>query len=979
MKKNLFLAALLALALPALPQSTSAAEIGPSLKVKLASMQAAAQSQPTRRTSRRAQSTVAIAPATTTVIITFNTVTGLQESHLALLASKGIPAAPASQLPRLGMVAAKLTAAQINELAAEPSIISLWANDPLRYDLHQARVLSGVDKLRADAGMTARNGGKVVDGTGDGSPTPEQPNRPQFSAVVIDSGIDTRNVDLPFDFVTSATGTVPTTKVIQNVQVNASEGEEGTPPTINYVEHLQQNDSVGHGTHVSGIVGGTGRFSRTTAATTGPNGEPTGPGVGTFEDFSGAAGGTNGAADTGVKIVGCGSGAGLFILSALGGFEYALQNQVKYNVRLTNNSYGSDGDYNAAQPLNVAIKNAYDAGIISAFSAGNSGPSIDTIGQNAKSPYVICVAAGTKEGGLASFSSRGLPASERTPGSVEEFNLPAINAPGTGREFDYNAPGSGKGFYSDMISTRADIPGAATGLNDQEFPAPYQANYTQISGTSMSCPFTVGTIALLLDANPNLTFTQVKAILQDTATHMPGYADFEMGAGYVNVFAAVDEAFNPPAKPYKAFTLRDPQDFLTSVARNALAAPNGGARPIGYPPAPPPSGTPANNPNPPFNENFRIMYTPGPSAQTYAAAKTKAATNDDSYAFLIDANADGTPNTSLPSAQRTSNLDVRIQFGKNAATGETGNSLGFNLWAPDGTFYASGPALPVLDAPSRQVVVKNPISGLWVMETRGVRGLAAVPVNPPTGAAAPDTVDGQIFRANFSITDPQDITELPQADAVRFALANRFMDTLTPGGTQFFPTRSVTRLDFLKALVINTPLRQSLAASTPRFTDLSPTESRWAEAAAQPGSTLRDWDFTPGPILGSGPTTFNPNMNVSRLQVAVSLVRGLGLDREALALSGTTVTVNYNGTPIAVSDAAAVPAESRGYLQLALNRGILTYYPRRSPGSSTTQIFVYPTKPLIRADLAVALGEFRQIFSQGNNLEPSEEPAPPES
>ena len=949
-----FIPSLIAVAALAMfPLSAMAAEIGPSLQTKLA----------------------ALAPSeTVTTIITFNTVTGLQPSHLALLASKGIPAAPASQLPRLGMVAARLTPAQVNDLAAEPAIISLWANDPLRYDLHQARVLCGVDKLRADATMTARNSGKVVDGTGDGAPSPEQPNRPQFSAVVIDSGIDTRNVDLPFDFVTSATGVVPTSKVIQNVQVNASQGEEGTPPTINYIEHLQQNDSVGHGTHVAGIVGGTGRFSRTTAATTGPNGDPTGPGVGTFEDFSGAAGRTDGAADSGVKIIGCGSGAGLFVLSALGGFEYALQNQVKYNVRLTNNSYGSDGDYNAAQPLNVAIKNAYDAGIISAFSAGNSGPSIDTIGQNSKSPYVICVAAGTKEGGLASFSSRGLPANERTPGSVEEFNLPAINAPGTGREFDYNAPGSGKGFYSDMISTRADIPGAATGLNDQEFPAPYQANYTQISGTSMSCPFTVGAIALLLDANPSLTFTQVKAILQDTATHMPGYADFEMGAGYLNVFAAVDEAFNPPAKPYKAFTLRDPQDFLTSVARNALPAPNGGARPAGYPPAPPPAGTPANNPNPPFNENFRITYTPGPSAQTYDEAKTKATTNDDSYAFLVDANADGTPNTTLPSVQRTSNLDVRIQFGKNAATGETGNSLGFNLWAPDGTFYASGPALPVLDSPSRQVVVKNPIPGLWVMETRGVRGLAAVPVNPPTGAAAPDTVDGQIYRTNFSITDPQDITELPQADAVRFALANRFMDAVT--ATNFFPTRTVTRRDFLKALVINTPLRQSLASGTPRFTDISPTESRWAEAAAQPGSTLRDWDFTPGPILGSGPTTFNPNQNVSRLQVAVSLVRALGLDKEAQALAATTVSVNYNGTPTPISDETAVPAESRGYLQLALNRGILNYYVRRAPGSTTSLIYVYPTKPLIRADLAVALGKYRQIFGQGNNLEPSEEPPP---
>ena len=50
--------------------------------------------------------------------------------------------------------------------------------------------------------------------------------------------------------------------------------------------------------------------------------------------------------------------------------------------------------------------------MIVVFAAGNSGPGKDTMNPYAKAPWVIGVAAGTKEGGLASFSSRGVAKSE---------------------------------------------------------------------------------------------------------------------------------------------------------------------------------------------------------------------------------------------------------------------------------------------------------------------------------------------------------------------------------------------------------------------------------------------------------------------------------------------------------------------------------------------------------------------------------------
>src|SRR5258707_6805894 len=48
----------------------------------------------------------------------------------------------------------------------------------------------------------------------------------------------------------------------------------------------------------------------------------------------------------------------------------------------------------------------------------------------------------------------------------------------------------------------------------------------------------------MLDADPTLNPDDIKQIMTDTATKMPGYADFEVGAGYINAYAAVDKVYN---------------------------------------------------------------------------------------------------------------------------------------------------------------------------------------------------------------------------------------------------------------------------------------------------------------------------------------------------------------------------------------------------------------------------------------------------
>jgi serine protease AprX len=114
-------------------------------------------------------------------------------------------------------------------------------------------------------------------------------------------------------------------------------------------------------------------------------------------------------------------------------------------------------------------------------------------------------------------------------------------------------------------------------------------------------------------------------------------------------------------------------------------------------------------------------------------------------------------------------------------------------------------------------------------------------------------------------------------------------------------------------------------------------------------------------------TTFNTIGSVSRLDLAVAFIRALGHDGEARALANTNVT--FNG--VVISDNAEIPGAMRGYVQLAINKGLLETYEaqviQNGPGQFTVLPGprVEPNNTVTRATLAVKLNAFRALFTTG--------------
>ena len=371
----------------------------------------------------------------------------------------------------LTMAGVEGTPTQINALAGVVGVSSLWANRVLQPALGEsAAYIQATDVSRPAPD------GLGYDGSGVG-------------VAAIDSGIDGTHPGVHYP-----------EKTVQNVKflgVQRSVVDLAVP-----VEDVPDTDtSSGHGSHVAGIIAGTGAFD--------VNGTGQTPYIGVAP---------------GADLIGVGAAEVAEVLTALAAYDWVLENRQEYNIRVLNNSW-ADGTiaWDAQHPLNVASKTAHDAGITVVMAGGNNGQaSGDVLNRYSSWDWVITVAGGDKLGRIGDYSSRG--SAEHHP--------------------DVVAPGS---YIASVRATWGNVTGnspidATNPAQPVLMPLEYQAWYTYKLGTSMAAPHVAGVVALMLDANPDLTPDQIRSILIASATPMPGCPTSDCGAGYVNALAAVQGA-----------------------------------------------------------------------------------------------------------------------------------------------------------------------------------------------------------------------------------------------------------------------------------------------------------------------------------------------------------------------------------------------------------------------------------------------------
>jgi serine protease AprX len=256
-------------------------------------------------------------------------------------------------------------------------------------------------------------------------------------------------------------------------------------------------DTFGHGTHMAGIIAGNDRST-------------------------GYRGLAPGARLTSLKLAS--SDGAVDVSQVIAGLDWVVQHRnddPRNPIRVVNLSFGTDGgqDYQV-DPLTHAVENAWHAGLVVVVSGGNEGGVLDN---PAYDPYVLAVGAADDAD---------------TPRVTTDDTVPDFSARGTaGRRVDVVAPGRSvaslrdPGSYLDQA-----YPGARSG--DRLFRG---------SGTSQAAAVVSGAVALLLDARPNLTPDQVKALLRSTASPMPLADVAGRGAGEVDVAAAATSVVPPGA------------------------------------------------------------------------------------------------------------------------------------------------------------------------------------------------------------------------------------------------------------------------------------------------------------------------------------------------------------------------------------------------------------------------------------------------
>ncbi len=346
----------------------------------------------------------------------------LREQPLAAMTAANIQ--PRRTFELVPCIATEATPEMIERLAESPAVERIWYDMPVHALLDVSTPHIGANKVWA----------KGDEGAG-------------VRVAILDTGCDLNHPDLK-----------------DHIRASTDYSGKGTA-----------QDGNGHGSHVAGIIAGSGAASHGKYRGVAPK------------------------ADLYIAKVLDDRGSGR-MSNVMAGLDWA----VSQKAQVVNLSLGSDGNCDGTDALSEACDAAVGKGVVVVVAAGNSGPMSRTVGAPGCAREVITIGASTDDDEVASFSSRGPTSDGRVKPDVV---LPGVN----------------------IISVRAAGTTLGSGQVDEY--------YTSLSGTSMATPHAAGVAALLLAANPSLTPRQVKEIFKSTAVDL-GLSLNTQGSGRVDAFAA---------------------------------------------------------------------------------------------------------------------------------------------------------------------------------------------------------------------------------------------------------------------------------------------------------------------------------------------------------------------------------------------------------------------------------------------------------
>jgi len=304
--------------------------------------------------------------------------------------------------------AIKVTAADIDELSKNEAVEQIWPDLPV-----QAYLNTSVPHIQAPQVWEAG-----IKGTG-------------IKVAVVDTGIDPTHPDF----------------------------EGRIMATASFIGGDSAVDDNGHGTHVAGIVLGSGAKSNGKYVGVAPEAH-----LYVAKVLDARGGGT--------------------MSGVMAGIEWAVLEQ---NVQVINLSLGSDTSCDGTDALSTLCDEAVlQAGVVMCVAAGNAGPASQTVGSPGCARYVITVGAISDSDQIASFSSRGPTADGRVK---PDLVYPGVN----------------------IVAPQA----AGTSMGRVVEPG-----YVSADGTSMATPHAAGVAALMLQANAELTAEQVKTQMVASAVNL---------------------------------------------------------------------------------------------------------------------------------------------------------------------------------------------------------------------------------------------------------------------------------------------------------------------------------------------------------------------------------------------------------------------------------------------------------------------------